>query len=84
MVIVRLRSVTARSVLEQVSQRRLGQPVPALRGLTEVSLGTDQVTVALEQDREVVMCVRIAKLCAGAVGSFRSGVVPEDMDVEVP
>src|SRR4051812_39377217 len=77
-------SRTARSVLEQVSQRRLSQRVPALRGMTEVSLGTDQVTVALEQDCEVVMCVRIAKLCAGTVGSFRSGVVPKDIGVEVP
>jgi len=48
-----------------------------------VSLGTDQVTVALKQDREVVMCVRIAELCAGAVGGFRSGVVAEDIGVEV-
>ncbi|GIM97657.1 hypothetical protein [Paractinoplanes toevensis] len=42
-----------------------------LRGLMEMSFGTGQVTVALEQVREVVMCVRIAELGAGAVGSFR-------------
>ncbi|GIF22352.1 hypothetical protein Ate02nite_50820 [Paractinoplanes tereljensis] len=36
--------------------------------MAEVSLGAGQVAVALEQDPEVVMGVRVADLCAGAQG----------------